>query len=316
MPLSKSTGRVPLDAMTSSVPARTRALCLLVLTPLTLLALVRPLPAVRVAASQAQQPSRIISLIPAVTEMIFAMGAGPYVVAVSSFDEYPPEVKTLERVGALIDPDLERILSLKPDLVIVYASQEDLIRQLRRAGVPMYSYRHAGLSDVTVTVKRLGDHVGRSREAASLVREIDARMAEVRRRVAGRQRPRTLLVFGRVQGALRGIYASGGRGFLHDMLEAAGGENAFADVASESVQATTELILARRPEVILEVRAGPLDPDVAAREAAVWNALPALPAVRTHRIHIIADPRIVVPGPRVAEGTELLARALHPDAFK
>ena len=72
------------------------------------------------AASQPAAPTRIISLVPAVSEMLFAIGAGPQVVAVSSFDDYPPEVLKLPRVGALLDPDLERILSLRPDLVIVY----------------------------------------------------------------------------------------------------------------------------------------------------------------------------------------------------
>ena len=98
-------------------------------------------------------PTRIISLIPAVTEMLFAMSAGPAVVAVSSFDEYPPQVKSLPRVGALLDPDLERILSLRPELVIVYESQTDLRRQLERAGIPMFVYKHAGLADVTLTIR-------------------------------------------------------------------------------------------------------------------------------------------------------------------
>jgi len=267
-------------------------------------------------AAQAQRPSRIISLIPAVTEMLFAIGAGPQLVAVSSFDEYPHEVKTLERVGALLDPNLERILALKPDLVIVYGSQEDLIAQLTRAGIPIFSYRHAGLAGVTVTITQVGDRVGRSGEAATLVRQIDERMADIKRRIAGRPRPRTLLVFGREQGSLRGLYASGGRGFLHDMLEVAGGDNIFADILRESVQATSELILARQPDVILEVRAGPLDQTAIAKDVAVWNALSSVPAVRTHRIQFVVDPRVVIPGPRVAEGTELLARALHPDAFK
>src|SRR5262245_21122101 len=94
-------------------------------------------PAARVpVAVISAQPSRIVSLIPAVTEMLFALGAGSQVVAVSSFDDYPPQVKGLPRVGALLDPDLERILSLRPELVIVYESQVDLRRQLERASVP------------------------------------------------------------------------------------------------------------------------------------------------------------------------------------
>ena len=93
------------------------------------------------------RPQRIISLIPAVTEMLFAIGAGPQVIAVSSFDEYPPEVKNLQRVGALLDPDVERILSLRPDLVVVFGSQEDLSKQLARANVATFSYRDAGLAE-------------------------------------------------------------------------------------------------------------------------------------------------------------------------
>jgi iron complex transport system substrate-binding protein len=273
-------------------------------------------PSARVSGGGTTLPTRIISLIPAVTEMLFAIGAGPRVVAVSSFDEYPPEVKSLQRVGALLDPDVERILSLRPDLVIVYGTQADLIKQLARASIPMFHYQHAGLADVARTIAALGEAVGQRREADAVVERIETDLAAVRTRVAGRDRPRTLIVFGREALALRGIYASGGVGFLHDMLEAAGGQNVFADIARQSVQASTELILVRRPEVILELRGGEMTPDIRAREAAVWNALPSLPAVRSRRVHVLNDPRTVVPGPRVAEGAALIARAVHPEAFR
>jgi iron complex transport system substrate-binding protein len=270
-----------------------------------------------VTAQAAPQPApaRIISLIPAVSEMLFAIGAGPQVVAVSSFDDYPPEVLTLPRVGALLDPDLERILSLLPDLVIVYESQVDLRRQLERATIPMFVYKHAALADITTTIRQLGARVGRDEGATAVTRRIDEKLADIRTRVAGRPRPTTMLVFGRDALALRGIYASGGFGFLHDMLAAAGGDNVFADVRQQSVQATSELILSRRPQAILELRSGNLPLELQQKEIAVWQALPSVPAVRTGRIAIITDPRTVVPGPRVAEGTELIARTLHPEAF-
>jgi iron complex transport system substrate-binding protein len=272
-------------------------------------------PSACVTLQAAAQPIRIISLIPAVSEMLFAMGAGGQVVAVSSFDDYPPEVLTLPRVGALLDPDLERILSLRPDLVIVYESQVDLRRQLERATIPMFVYKHATLADVAATIRQLGTRIGREADAGALVRRIDEKLADIRKRVAGRPRPRTLLIFGRDALALRGIYASGGFGFIHDMLSAAGADNIFADVKQQSVQATTELILARRPDVIIELRSGDMTAAQRENEVGVWQALSSVPAVRTGRIAIITDPRTVVPGPRVAEGTELIARALHPEAF-
>ena len=96
-----------------------------------------------VSAPRAQAPpQRIVSLVPAVTEMLFAIGAGPRVVGVSSFDKYPPEVSTRARVGALVDPDLERILSLRPDLVVVYATQDEFRAQLERARIPAFVYQH------------------------------------------------------------------------------------------------------------------------------------------------------------------------------
>ena len=268
------------------------------------------------SAQTPARPQRIISLVPALTEMLFAMGAGPQVVAVSSFDEYPPEVKNLERVGALLDPNLERILSLRPDLVAIYGSQQDLKTQLARAGIPVYPYRHAGLADITTTIREIGERVGHAAEARAVIGRIETQLASIRARVGTAPRPRTLLVFGREAGALRGIYASGGTGFLHDMLEAAGGEDVFGDIKRESVQATTELILARKPEVILEIRSSASESGTPASEIAVWRTLASVPAVRNNRVHFIVDPRTVVPGPRVAEATELLARALHPDRFK
>lgn len=256
-------------------------------------------------------PSRIVSLVPAATEMLFALGAGAHVVGVSSFDKFPPEVAKIPRVGALLDPDLERILSLRPDLVIVYGTQKDLRTQLDRAQVPVFPYSHAGLADVTATLRTLGNQIGAGPTAATLAAAIEARIAAVRARTAGLTAPRTLVVFGRDSFALRGIYASGGIGFIHDMVTAAGGANVFADMKREAVQTTTELILTRRPEIIIELRADPIDPGTEAKELQTWGALSSIPAVRNKRVHIVADPRTVIPGPRVAEGVQLLFTVLH-----
>lgn len=256
-------------------------------------------------------PRRIVSLVPAVTEMIFALGAGDRVVGVSNFDKFPPDVERISRVGALLDPNLDRILSLKPDLVVVYYSQTDLQTQLQRASVPAFSYKHAGIADVTETIRSVGARIGRAAQGQTLARDIETKLAALRTRYAGGRRPRTLVVFERENFALRGIYASGGRGFVHDMLTVAGGDNVFADVDREAVAATTELILARRPEVIIELRADPMTADVERRERLAWNQLASVPAVRANRVHIITDPRTVIPGPRVVAGVEAIAERLH-----
>ena len=286
-----------------------------------------PRPGLLGASSQQQpgspktvQPAiarRIVSLVPSLTETLFAIGAGSNVVGVGTFDNFPPEVKALPRVGALIDPDVERILALRPDLVVTYGSQTQLETQLARANIRTFSYRHGGIREILESVKDLGAASGHSQQAAALTGRITAQLDAIRARVKGRTRPRTLLVLDRQPGALREIYASGGIGFMHDMLEAAGGENVFADAKSESVQPSTETLIARAPDVIIEVRAeGLIEPSKVAAERNVWSALASLPAVRTGRIHLLTGSELVVPGPRVAQGTEMLARALHPDAFK
>jgi iron complex transport system substrate-binding protein len=264
-------------------------------------------------AAQTAPPKRIISLVPALTEMVFAMGAGDRVIAVSSYDDTPPQVQSLPRVGALLDPDVERIITLRPDLVLVYGSQTDLMTQLTRASIAYFDYRHAGLAGVTSTIRAIGQRIGRAKEAEGVASGIEGRLAAIRQRTATLTKPRTLLIFGRERGALRNIYASGGRGFLHDMLVAAGGVNVFADVAAESVQASTEMILTRAPDVIIELRtAEMLEADDRAQELTVWSALASLPAVRNRRVHLLTRKGLAVPGPGVADSTEEFTKVLHP----
>jgi len=269
------------------------------------------------AAQPRQTPAkRIVSLVPALTEMLFAIGAGPQVVGVSSYDDFPAEVKSLPRVGALLDPDMERILTLRPDLVVIYGSQTDVQRQLEQTKIRIYGYRHAGLAGLFSTLRDLGATVGKTAEADRLARDLQARLDAIKARVAQRPVPRTLLVFERDPGSLRGLFVSGGVGFLHDMLGIAGGTNVFADVKKESVQPSVETILARAPEMILEVRPTGVSAADVPKERQAWNSLSSVPAVRNGRVQILTGEYLVVPGPRVAEATEAMARALHPEAFK
>ena len=258
-------------------------------------------------------PQRIISIIPSTTEMLFAMGAGPRVIGVGNFDRYPPEAQARPKVGGLIDPDLERILSLKPDLVVAYGTQTDLRAQLERAKIPMFLYQHAGLSDITSTIRELGTRIGNPKEGDTLAARIEAEIADVRKRVAGRTRPRTLLVFGRDAETLRGIYASGAIGFLHDMLDAAGGTNVFADVQRQSIQTTSELAVARAPDVIIEI--GVDTASSSGRNLSAWETLPSIPAVRNKRIYQLTGDGMMNPGPRIATSVRRVAEVLHPDAF-
>jgi iron complex transport system substrate-binding protein len=266
------------------------------------------------AGGRAGVPRRIVSVVPAVTEMLFALGAGSRVVAVSSFDTWPPEVAPLPKVGALLDPDIERIIRLRPDLVVVYGAQSELSTKLARAGIRTYPYVMGGLANLTKTMRELGRELGLQAAAESAASAMEARLEAIRRRVAGKPRPKTLVVFGREPGALRAIDASGGIGFLADIVDLAGGENVMAGVRRESVRIGTEEILAARPDVIIDLHYGTtLSPDQIDRERAAWKSLPAVPAVREGRVALLVGNEFVVPGPRLVDAAEAIADVIHPE---
>jgi len=261
-------------------------------------------------------PQRIISLVPATTEMLFAMGAGNRIAGVSDYDRFPPEVSRLARVGGLLDPNVERLISLRPDLVIVYDTQTDLKQQLDRARIPMFRYVHRGLPDITQTMRALGERVGSKAEADAAAARIETRLDAVRARVAGRPPPTTLLIFGRDPGALRHINASGGYGFLHDVLELAGGRDVLGDLKQQSVDVSTEMILRRAPDVIIELHYGEsLKTERLDDERKVWNALPSVPAVKNNRVYLLRGDEFVVPGPRIVIAAERFAQTLHPEVY-
>jgi iron complex transport system substrate-binding protein len=261
--------------------------------------------------------NRIVSLVPALTEILFAIGAGPQVIAVSSFDDDPPEVLKLPRVGALLDPDMERIISLRPDLVLTYGSQAQLDQQLAASGIRTFSYRHGGLADIFPTFRALGELTGHQAEAERAIADIERRLTAVRDRVKDRPKPKTLLVMGREPQSLRQLNASGGRGFLHDVLELAGGRNVFGDIDRQAVQASTEMLIARAPEVIVELHySREMKDEEIEAERRIWRRLSVIPAVKARRIHLLVGDHLVVPGPRIAAAAEEFARAIHPEAFR
>ena len=293
----------------AAVPSRVRVAAVVVLVVLAVAA-------TGVGAGAADEPRRIVSLVPATTEMLFVMGAGDRIAGVSTYDRFPPDVARIPKVGGLLDPDVERLLSLKPDLVIVYDTQTDLKRQLERAAIPIFGYRHRDLRDITETMRALGARIGAAAAADAAARGIEQQLAATGRRVAGRPRPKTLLVFGREQGTLRQINASGGYGFLHDVLELAGGANVLADLQRQAVDMSSEMVLTRAPEVILELHYGDsLRPERLGPERLVWNALASVPAVRTNRVYLLGGDEFVVPGPRIVIAAERFARTLHPQAW-
>ena len=259
-------------------------------------------------ASPQEPVERMISLVPGATEMVFAIGAGDLVVGVGSHDAWPPEIEGLPRVGALMDPDLERILELAPDLVIVDPAQRSLIRQLALAGIATHTYATGSVASVLDAARSLGLLLGRAAAGDAEALRIEHRLEQLRQRQWRPRPPTTMLVFGRLERGFRNLYINGGVGFLHELVEIAGGTNIFADVAQMSFKAGLETVLSRAPEVIVEVRPGRDRGQV--NEAAVINQWRSLPGFDKATVAVLTSDAVMVPGPRLPEAAEEIARIL------
>jgi iron complex transport system substrate-binding protein len=257
----------------------------------------------------AAPPRRIVSLVPSVTEALYAIGAEGALVGVTDFCNYPPAARTKQSVGGMLAPSLETIVTLRPDLVVATTAgnREETFAELARLDVPVYVVNPTRLGDVLDLVTRLGALAGREPEAARLVASLRARIDAVGRRVAGRPRPRVLYVLWPeplivpARGAL-----------VSELLALAGADSVTAAGGEGYPRYSLEAAVARAPEVIIlashSTGQGPMARDT-------WERFTALPAVQSGRVHTVSGDLLHRYGPRVVDGLEQLARLIHPEAF-
>jgi iron complex transport system substrate-binding protein len=259
------------------------------------------------------KPSRIVSLAPSVTEILFAIGLDREIVGVTDFCNYPKAAKSRPRVGGFKGKSLEAIVALGPDLVIGTrdGNEAPLMATLDRLNIPVLSLEPATLSGVIDSVRRIGAATGRVDEAEALARDMEARLEFVRTRVQGRPPVRVLFVYGRDP-----LVLAGPETFADDMIRLSGGVNAAADARMPYPRFSMEAVLARTPEVIVEGRMGDEGGEAKLAEAMnFWGRFESLPAVANGRVTLIDEDLIARPGPRLFDGLIALARVLHPEAF-
>jgi iron complex transport system substrate-binding protein len=267
-----------------------------------------PLPA------QAAVPKRIVSLAPSLTETLFAVGAGGQVVAVTEYCNFPPAVSRVPRIGGLQDGsvDLERIVALRPDLVVTLAvGQGGTVAALRRLGVRVEVVPAETVDDALRAIRRLGALTGHRAEAARLEADLARRIRAVREKVAAVPPERRPRVFFQLWD--EPLMTATGDTLAGQLVEMAGGVNVFADLAGRYPQVSPEAVLARDPQVILAPahHAGAVNPDRLARRPG-WDRIDA---VRHGRVFVLDGDLVSRPGPRMAEALERVARSLHPERF-
>ncbi len=257
----------------------------------------------------------IITMSPNITETVFALGQGDRVIAVSSYSDYPPEVKSLPVVGGYIDPNLEKITMLAPGLIILPGQHEKVADLAKQNGIPVLHAHMDNLATIQSGIERIGDALGCPDKAAALWNRIQGELDAVRNAVAGLPQPKVLLINTRSSHDLNNLFTVGNKSFLSEMLDVAGGENIFGDQATDYFEASKESVVLRAPDIIIEFHAGEnLSKEELQRYRDDWNALPSLPAVEHDRIYMFEDSYALRPGPRIALIAVQMARWLHPDA--
>ncbi len=257
---------------------------------------------------------RVVSLAPSITGCLFAVGAGDRVVGVTRWCRLPAAAG-LPRVGGILDPDWERILALRPDLVVVEAAHAEARRKLAALDLPVLAVEHRTLEGMLASLTRLGRACGTVARADSVRRALAARIAAVRRRAAAApgEPPPVLVAVGvdDATGRVTTVHAAAAGTFLGELVTAAGGRPVPEGKVVRYPQLSVEGLLALAPAVILDLApdCGD-DPARLARRRAAWAALADLPAVRRGRVTVVTDPLAAVPGPNVVDTLERFAHAI------
>jgi iron complex transport system substrate-binding protein len=264
-------------------------------------------------------PRRIVSLAPSATEVLFDLGLGSKVVGVTRFCDYPSSTSAITKVGGLMDTNYEAILSLKPDLTVLLVSQRDTKRELEKMKLKMLLIPDETLEGIHKAIRSVGEACGAQAAAIRLLDNLTSRSEAVRRAVQERPRPRVLICVGRdvESSSFSGLYVAGRHSFYDEIIEAAGGVNAYTDEKVAYPQLAAEGVIRLNPDVIVDL-VGMVKPagKTAEQIARQWDQLRLVAAVRQHRVHVIVGNHALRPGPRYIQFLEELAHILHPEAFK
>lgn len=261
----------------------------------------------------AQGPKRIVSTSPVITETLFALGMGEKVVAVSDYCHYPQQARRLPHIGSYLQPNVEAIVRLRPDLVFMEQLPNQAIAQLQRFGVRVVKVATGDVATNLKMMETIAGAAGAKPQGEALVARVRRGLAEVAEQSKGKSRQKVLFLVGRTPGRLEGMVAVGKGSYLNELLSLAGAENLLAGSALPYPKITLEAVLRLKPDVIVDI--GEMTETEGVTEAqkqkvvALWAAQRNVKA----RVVAIADDIFVVPGPRMVEAAQEMVRFLHPN---
>jgi len=248
-------------------------------------------------------PTRIISLAPGATEMLFAAGAGQRVIATVQYADEPAAAKQVPRIGDVVAVDMEKLVALRPEVVVVWpgGGNPAQIEEIGRLGIPLYRQQVNALADIPASIRRLGALAGTAATAEQAARNIEARLAALSHMYEGGRHPSVLL-----QVWNHPIYTVGGTHLISDALRLCGARNVFGDLRDLGPAVDIEAVVARNPDII--VAAAP--PGAGPEWLADWRRFTTLRAVRNDNLITFDDQRLTRLGPSVVSATEALCKVL------
>ena len=252
---------------------------------------------------------RVVSLAPNLTEIVFAVGGGDRLVGNTTYCDYPAEAKAVTKIGDTATPSLEKIIALRPQVVLVSTSSqlEVFTNQLQHQNIAVFVTDPHDLEGVFRSIEQVGEILGQTQQATLLVKQLRERLSAVEQAV--QHAPRVRVFY---QVSAEPLYTVGKDAFVTDLMRRAGAVSVTADVPGSWPKYSNESALAARPEAIILPTGG----SMGSANANVAEALRNSPAAREGRVYKINDDYLARPGPRVIDGLEAMARALHPEPFK
>lgn len=276
----------------------------------------KPEPSVIATADNNHSPQRIITLAPSITETAFALGLGNKIVAVTDFCDYPAETQDLPKVGGFINPNLEAIVGLQPDLVILLAEHQKIVEQLHQLNIPTFSVKNNTLAGIQNSIQQIGQRTGQQKQAQHLIATIEHKIELIEQKTMGLSKPSVMLAMGHSIGddQMSAVYIAGKNDFYDDLISLAGGQNVYQDERLKVPSISAEGILKLNPDIILDIfpEADDHDYDLESVKQQ-WQSLNLLNAVKQNQIHIIEQDYATIPGPRIFLLLEKMAKIIHPN---
>ncbi len=271
-------------------------------------------PAEAPATNAPPEYQRIICLAPSITEIVFALGGQQQIVGVTEFCKFPEAAQDIQKVGAYINPNFEKIIALNPDLIIYQGHFEKMTQFCQDQKIEFLNFELDNIDNVFTAILKIGKKIGRLQESAEMCQKIKTELSKIESSHQGQIPKKVFISMFREKGSMASLATIGPNTFINELVEIAGGKNIFDDVKELYPKISKESLLKRTPEIIIEIHnSDNLTPEIQTSLAGNWQFFPDIPAVQNDKIYFTQESSLFIPGPRLAIAAKTLSVILRGD---